>query len=184
MVRPRRKAQGHRVARAARRPRIRQRRSGVADPPPALSPADRRAAARIHAHGAVSRRVPPHRRARCSSTMCTSNRSPAAWATWPAWLGEVKARIEYLRALRFELRMLPACDQVQVCTPANRDYLLSFLPELAAQAAARAARRHRRRALPVPLRRPRAADHAVSGKLPARTQPRGARLVRRAACCR
>ena len=46
-------------------------------------------------------------------------------------LGEVKARIEYLRALRFELRTLPLCDQVQVCTPANRDYLLSFLPKLA-----------------------------------------------------
>ena len=45
-------------------------------------------------------------------------------------LGEVKARIEYLRALRFELRALPSCDQVQVCTLANRDYLLSFLPKL------------------------------------------------------
>ena len=44
--------------------------------------------------------------------------------------GEAKARIEYLRALRFELRTLPLCDQVQVCTPANRDYLLSFLPQL------------------------------------------------------
>jgi GT2 family glycosyltransferase/glycosyltransferase involved in cell wall biosynthesis len=44
---------------------------------------------------------------------------------------EVKARFEYLRALRFELGALPAFDQVQVCTPANRDYLLSFLPRLA-----------------------------------------------------
>ena len=26
---------------------------------------------------------------------------------------------------------LPDCDQVQVCTPANRDYLLAFLPALA-----------------------------------------------------
>lgn len=43
---------------------------------------------------------------------------------------ELKARFEYLRALRYELRMLPQCDQVQVCTPANRDYLLSFLPRL------------------------------------------------------
>jgi GT2 family glycosyltransferase len=43
----------------------------------------------------------------------------------------VKARMEYLRALRHELRTLPAFDQVQVCTPANRDYLLGFLPELA-----------------------------------------------------
>jgi glycosyltransferase involved in cell wall biosynthesis len=45
-------------------------------------------------------------------------------------IGEVKARVEYLRALRFELRALPRFDQVQVCTPANRDYLLSFRPRL------------------------------------------------------
>ena len=44
----------------------------------------------------------------------------------------VKARIEYLRALRYELGVLPGFDQVQVCTPANREYLLSFRPELAA----------------------------------------------------
>ena len=44
---------------------------------------------------------------------------------------EVKARIEYLRALKYELGVLPAFDQVQVCTPANREYLLSFRPELA-----------------------------------------------------
>jgi GT2 family glycosyltransferase/glycosyltransferase involved in cell wall biosynthesis len=46
-------------------------------------------------------------------------------------LAEIKARVEYLRALRYELNMLPGFDQVQVCTPANRDYLLSFRPELA-----------------------------------------------------
>jgi GT2 family glycosyltransferase/glycosyltransferase involved in cell wall biosynthesis len=45
--------------------------------------------------------------------------------------GEVKARIEYLRALRYELRALPLFDQVQVCTAENRRYLLSFLPRLA-----------------------------------------------------
>jgi O-antigen biosynthesis protein len=44
-----------------------------------------------------------------------------------------KARAEYLRALRYELETLPDCDQVQVCTPDNRDYLLSFLPGLAPQ---------------------------------------------------
>jgi O-antigen biosynthesis protein len=43
----------------------------------------------------------------------------------------LKARIEYLRALRYELRALPRFDQVQVCTPANRDYLLSYAPGLA-----------------------------------------------------
>ncbi|HJZ97413.1 MAG TPA: glycosyltransferase [Candidatus Solibacter sp.] len=46
-------------------------------------------------------------------------------------MDDLKARVEYLRALRFELRALPGFDQVQVCTPANRDYLLRFLPELA-----------------------------------------------------
>jgi GT2 family glycosyltransferase len=44
---------------------------------------------------------------------------------------EAKARMEYLRALRYELRILPAFDQVQVCTVANRRYLLGFLPSLA-----------------------------------------------------
>ncbi len=46
-------------------------------------------------------------------------------------MGEVKARVEYLRALRYELRALPPFDQVQVCTPAQRDYLLEFRPALA-----------------------------------------------------
>jgi len=40
----------------------------------------------------------------------------------------IKARYEYLRALRYELRMLPRCDRVQVCTPANAEYLAAFLP--------------------------------------------------------
>jgi GT2 family glycosyltransferase len=46
------------------------------------------------------------------------------------FIDALKARMEYLRALRFELGALPAFDQVQVCTPANREYLLGFLPEL------------------------------------------------------
>jgi len=46
-------------------------------------------------------------------------------------LEQVKARFEYLRALRYELGTLPECDQVQVCTPENGAYLLSFLPGLA-----------------------------------------------------
>jgi GT2 family glycosyltransferase/glycosyltransferase involved in cell wall biosynthesis len=51
-------------------------------------------------------------------------------AQMPGLVGRLKARMEYLRALRYELRTLPDCDQVQVCTPANRDYLLGFLPRL------------------------------------------------------
>ena len=41
-----------------------------------------------------------------------------------------KAGYEYLRALRYELRVLPRFDRVQVCSAENRNYLLSFLPEL------------------------------------------------------
>ncbi len=56
-----RQAARHGIAAAVCRARVRQFRSGVADSPPALSKAHRRAAARIHADGAISRRVPPHR---------------------------------------------------------------------------------------------------------------------------
>ena len=44
---------------------------------------------------------------------------------------EMQARMEYLRALHYELHALPQCDQVQVCSKANRDYLVSFAPKLA-----------------------------------------------------
>ncbi len=43
-------------------------------------------------------------------------------------LARTKARYEYLRALRYELGVLPQCDRVQVCTLENADYLASFLP--------------------------------------------------------
>jgi GT2 family glycosyltransferase/glycosyltransferase involved in cell wall biosynthesis len=46
-------------------------------------------------------------------------------------MDQLKHRIEYLRVLRYELRAIAGFDQVQVCTPANRDYLLGFRPELA-----------------------------------------------------
>lgn len=41
-----------------------------------------------------------------------------------------KASWEYLRALRFELKLLPTLDRVQTCTAENKRYLLSFLPGL------------------------------------------------------
>ena len=41
-----------------------------------------------------------------------------------------KAAYEYFRALRYELRMLPRFDRVQVCSPENARYLLSYLPRL------------------------------------------------------
>jgi len=43
----------------------------------------------------------------------------------------LKARFEYLRAIRFELNLLPRCDEIQVCTLENKRYLESFLPKLA-----------------------------------------------------
>jgi glycosyltransferase involved in cell wall biosynthesis len=48
-------------------------------------------------------------------------------------LARVKARYEYLRALRYELRMLPRCDRVQVCTRENEEYLAGFLPRIRAR---------------------------------------------------
>ncbi len=45
-------------------------------------------------------------------------------------LARAKARFEYLRAIRFELKMLPKCDHIQVCTLENKRYLESFLPRL------------------------------------------------------
>ncbi len=45
-------------------------------------------------------------------------------------LDKIKARWEYLRAIRYELRMLPHCDRIQVCTPANKRYLQAYLPEV------------------------------------------------------
>jgi GT2 family glycosyltransferase/glycosyltransferase involved in cell wall biosynthesis len=59
--------------------------------------------------------------------------SVARNAVWMTGLARVKARIEYLRALPYELRMLKRCDQVQVCTRQNRDYLLEFEPGLASR---------------------------------------------------
>jgi GT2 family glycosyltransferase len=41
-----------------------------------------------------------------------------------------KARFEYLRSLRYELNLLPKLDRIQVCSSDNREYILSFRPEL------------------------------------------------------
>jgi GT2 family glycosyltransferase len=49
-------------------------------------------------------------------------------AHMPGTLARIKARYEYLRALRYELGMLRRCDRVQVCTRENGEYLAGFLP--------------------------------------------------------
>jgi O-antigen biosynthesis protein len=46
---------------------------------------------------------------------------------WP----KAKAAFEYLRALRYELTVLPRFDRVQVCSPDNGQFLMSFCPRLA-----------------------------------------------------
>ncbi|HET8549795.1 MAG TPA: glycosyltransferase [Bryobacteraceae bacterium] len=43
---------------------------------------------------------------------------------------KLKAQIEYLRAIRYELGLLARFDSVQVCSAENRDYVASFRPEL------------------------------------------------------
>ncbi|MEP7354655.1 MAG: glycosyltransferase [Acidobacteriota bacterium] len=42
----------------------------------------------------------------------------------------VQARWEYLRALRYELKLLPKMDRVQVCSTDNAEYIESFAPEM------------------------------------------------------
>ena len=69
--------------------------------------------------------------ARCSSTTFTSSRSAERCRLSAARSTRLKARFEYLRAIRFELSLLPRCDQIQVCTLENKRYLESFLPGLA-----------------------------------------------------
>lgn len=51
-------------------------------------------------------------------------------AGMPGVIRKTKAAFEYLRALRYETAILPRFDRIQVCSPANGDYLLSFLPIL------------------------------------------------------
>jgi len=53
-----------------------------------------------------------------------------ALAKGNAWMRRPSAAYEYLRALRYELKMLPQMDRIQMCSQANEDYLLEFVPEL------------------------------------------------------
>ncbi len=45
----------------------------------------------------------------------------------------LKARFEYLRAIRFEIELLPFCDHIQICTEENKRYLEGFVPKLASR---------------------------------------------------
>ena len=44
-------------------------------------------------------------------------------------LRRVSATYEYLRGLRYELKLLPHFDRVQVCSTENEDYVKGFLPD-------------------------------------------------------
>ncbi len=46
------------------------------------------------------------------------------------WPSRVKAAYEYMRALRYELRVLPLLDSVQVCSRENAEYIGGFLPSI------------------------------------------------------
>ncbi len=137
----------------------------------------RRAATRIHAHGAIPWRVPAHPlhpvRARCLFPVDRAGPGP----TWRAQWTNLKARVEYLRALRYELRVLPASTG---CRCAARQPRLPAVlsPRTRAAAGGRSARRNRHARLRVPRCGQRAVHHAVRGQLPARPEPRGHGLVR------
>jgi len=45
-------------------------------------------------------------------------------------LEKMQARWEYLRALRYELELLPKLDRIQVCSRENGDYIASFVPAI------------------------------------------------------
>jgi len=47
-----------------------------------------------------------------------------------AWVRRPGASYEYLRALRYELDLLPKMDRIQMCSASNEEYLLQFAPEL------------------------------------------------------
>jgi len=45
-------------------------------------------------------------------------------------LERMVSRWEYLRAIRYELKLLPRLDRIQLCSRDNAEYLRSFLPQL------------------------------------------------------
>ena len=69
-------------------------------------------------------------RARCSNTMSTSSRSARSLPFVRSPLDRLKARFEYLRAIRFELESAAACDHIRSAREENKRYLESFLTGL------------------------------------------------------
>ncbi len=52
------------------------------------------------------------------------------WRSMKAGRFTYTAGLEYLRILRYELNQLSSCTRIQVCSEENKEYLLSFVPEL------------------------------------------------------
>lgn len=55
------------------------------------------------------------------------------WKNMHALFSRLQAGFEYLRAFRYELKMLPTLDRIQVCSRNNSEHLQSFLPALASR---------------------------------------------------
>lgn len=51
-------------------------------------------------------------------------------ATMTGVMNRITAGFEYLRAMRYELKLLPHVDRIQVCSVDNGRYLAEFLPEI------------------------------------------------------
>ena len=159
-----RAAQGHGIAGTARGSRVRQRRSRMADPPADLLQADRYAATRVHADGAVPRRVPADRhgavRARCLLPIHRARPGPHDRRLRR---DEGARRIPARAALRTRraARLRPGAG-----LHAGESRLPAQLPSRTGCAhACGSARRHRYQPVFVPSARARAADHAVPRQL-------------------
>lgn len=55
------------------------------------------------------------------------------WQNMRGAFARVQAGFEYLRALRYELALLPKLDRIQVCSRDNGRHIESFVPELASK---------------------------------------------------
>ncbi len=150
-------AQGIRIHPAICRARVCEFRSRMAAASPDLYARGGRGAARIYVARPILISISAGSLACCSNTTSTFNPSGAAWRAPRSLTRKAKATFEYLRALRYELNILPRFDRVQVCSPENGNYLLVFLARLGRQAG-RQSRGDRNLALRIPAGRPRAPD--------------------------
>ena len=140
---------------------------------------DRRAAARIHAHGAVRRQLPPHRHRAVRARRLLPVHRPRARPHDRRWPAKSRRASSTCAPCATNSACCPASTRCRSARPANREYLLGFLPELAPRMQRRTARRHRHRALPASGRAGASRMTMLFlGSLAPRPQSRGAGLVR------